>query len=49
MVGKVESELGPIEMPQHDIDNFRSQGISVRDESIDPELLQGLNLRANLT
>lgn len=46
--GDYQSELGPIEMPQHDIDNFQSQGITVRDESIHPELLNGLNLRANL-
>jgi TonB-linked SusC/RagA family outer membrane protein len=46
--GDYQSELGPIEMPQHDIDNFRSQGITVRDESIHPELLQGLNMRVNL-
>ncbi len=46
--GDYQSELGPIEMPQHDIENFRAQGITVRDESIHPELLQGLNLRANL-
>jgi TonB-linked SusC/RagA family outer membrane protein len=46
--GDYQSELGPIEMPQHDIDNFRSQGITVRDESIHPEQLQGLNVRANL-
>jgi TonB-linked SusC/RagA family outer membrane protein len=46
--GDYQSELGPIKMPQHDIDNFRSQGITVRDESINPELLQALNLRVNL-
>jgi outer membrane receptor protein involved in Fe transport len=46
--GDLQSELGPFKMPQHDIDTFRSQGISVREESINPELLQGLNLRGNI-
>lgn len=46
--GDAQSELGPFKMPQHDINTFSSQGIGVREESIDPELLQGLNLRANV-
>lgn len=46
--GDFQSELGPMKMPQHDINTFQSQGIAVREESINPELLQGLNLRANV-
>jgi len=46
--GDFQSEVGPFKMPQHNIDDFRSQGITVREESINPELLQGTNLRANV-
>ena len=46
--GDFQSELGPVKMPQHDINTFLSQGVSVREESVNPELLQGMNLRANV-
>ncbi len=46
--GDFQSELGPYKMPQHDINTFQSQSIAVREESLNPELLQGLNIRANV-
>jgi TonB-linked SusC/RagA family outer membrane protein len=47
--GDFQNEVGPIKMPEHDIDTFRAAGIAVRPESIHPEALQSLNLRANVS
>ena len=46
--GDLENELGPVKMPQHDIANFASQTIPVRNEWIYPEALQRQSLRANM-
>jgi TonB-linked SusC/RagA family outer membrane protein len=47
--GDLEDELGPVQMPQHDIDFFNSQSIPVRDEWIHPEQLQRQSLRGNMS
>jgi TonB-linked SusC/RagA family outer membrane protein len=46
--GDVQNEMGPIKMPQHDIDRFAANDVAVRDESIHPENLQAQNIRVNL-
>jgi len=46
--GDLENELGPIKMPGHDLANFNTLGIPVRDEWINPEALQRQAIRANM-
>jgi TonB-linked SusC/RagA family outer membrane protein len=48
VAGDMQSEAGPFKMPDHNIAELRAEGATVRDESINPELLEGLNLRTNL-
>jgi TonB-linked SusC/RagA family outer membrane protein len=47
--GDLENEMGPVKMPQHDIANFASQNIPVRDEWVHPENLQRQSFRGNMS
>jgi TonB-linked SusC/RagA family outer membrane protein len=47
--GDLENELGPVKMPNHDIQTFQTAGIPVRDEWINPEALQRQSIRGNVS
>ena len=47
--GDLENEIGPVKMPGHDVETFRSQQTPVRDEWLYPEALQRQSIRGNMS